>query len=144
MNWSEQYTADLKPDFSAISSYVESPWWDGLCGFVEKTYGVQPAVEYSRCSEAPGWNVKYKKSGRALCTLYPEKGSFTCLVCVGRKEAEAAELQMSSFHPRIRELYQATRLFNGSRWLMIPVDSEEMMKNTEDLILLRMRPPVRK
>ena len=51
---------------------------------------------------------------------------------------------MASFHPTIRESYRDTRLFNGSRWLMIQMESEEMMKSTEDLILLRMCPPVRK
>ncbi|WP_423245054.1 DUF3788 family protein [Heliorestis acidaminivorans] len=26
-------------------------------------------MTYSKCSAQPGWNVKYKKSGKSLCTL---------------------------------------------------------------------------
>jgi AraC family transcriptional regulator len=27
-----------------------------------------------------GWNVKYRKGGRALCSLYPKQGYFLALV----------------------------------------------------------------
>ncbi len=33
-------------------------------------------LEYSKCSLKPGWNVKYKKSGKALCALYPMEDYF--------------------------------------------------------------------
>ena len=65
MGWIEAYTREDKPEFEDISAYVDCPFWDGLCEFIEETYSIKPAIEYSRCSGAPGWNVKYRE-GRAL------------------------------------------------------------------------------
>jgi len=87
MNWNELYPKARQPDLPAVSDYIGNPLWEELRGHLESTYDVLPTVEHSICSGAPGWNLKYKKSGRALCTLYPAQGFFTCLVSVGSKEA---------------------------------------------------------
>ncbi|KAB2952754.1 DUF3788 family protein [Heliorestis acidaminivorans] len=36
---------------------------------MEEAYQAKPHITYSKCSAQPGWNVKYKKSGKSLCTL---------------------------------------------------------------------------
>jgi hypothetical protein len=45
---------------------------------------VKPKLSYSGCSMDggawKGWNVKYKKSGKVLCSLYPKQGYFLALV----------------------------------------------------------------
>jgi len=96
-----------------------------------------PRIEYSRCGMAPGWNVKYKKGGRALCTLYPAAGSFTCLVCIGQREAMAAEALLPLCSPPVRQLYHTASPLNGSRWLMIPVTDEAVLTDVKALIGIR-------
>ena len=50
--------------------------------------------------------MKYKKSSRALCTLYPDEGQFTALITVGAKEAPEAELLLPWSAQQLRkELY---------------------------------------
>ncbi len=141
MKWNERFTQDSQPDLGQISAQIGSPLWKELRGYLEQTYSVQPRIEYSKCSGAPGWNVKYKKSGRALCTLYPHAGFFTCLVSVAGREAMKAELLLYTCTEYVRELYWGTRAFNGSRWLMIDVTSAEILEDAEKLIALRVRPP---
>lgn len=101
-----------------------------------------PTVFYPVWSTAgaPGWNVKYKKGSRALCTLYPRLGYFTCMVSVGRKETVQAELLLPSFDPYLQALYQKADVFNGGRWLMIDVISEPVLENVKELIQLRVKP----
>lgn len=82
MHWNEVYPKEFQLDLAAVSAYIGNPLWDHLCEHLGDTYGVFPTVEHSICSGAPGWNLKYKKSGRALYTLYPTQGFFTCLVSV--------------------------------------------------------------
>ena len=89
-----------QPTLQEIGERIKSPLWNELCGYIEAAYGVQPSVEYSKCSGAPGWNVKYKKGGKALCTLYPGEGCFTALVAVGQKLAPC--LLYTSPSPRDR------------------------------------------
>jgi hypothetical protein len=110
MTWSEEYPKASEPALEQMAEYTGSPLWQELCGFVETAYGVPPQIEYSLCSGARGWNVKYKKGSRALCTLYPREGFFTCLVCIGARESTEAELVLTACTPYVRELYQKPTL----------------------------------
>ncbi|MDP4109955.1 MAG: DUF3788 domain-containing protein [Bacillota bacterium] len=139
MTWSERYKQAEKPAMEQIEEYIGSPLWRELGVFVETTYEVRPQVEYSLCSGARGWNVKYKKSSRALCTLYPNTGFFTCLICIGVKEANEAELVLTGCCAYTRELYMKTQAFNGTRWLMIDVTSREILEDVKRLLWVRVK-----
>lgn len=123
-----------------LGAAVANPLWEKLCAHIETTYALQPQLQYSKCSMASGWNVKYRKAGRALCTLYPEQNKFTCLVSVGAKEAPEAELLLGSFDPYLQALYNGAKPFNGGRWLMIEVTSEEILENELELLRIRISP----
>lgn len=140
MNWQEAYPKSEEPTLEQIEAFIASPLWNGLCSWAEGTYSIAPKVEYSTCSGAPGWNVKYKKSGRALCTLYPDAGLFTALVTIGAKEATEAELLLPTCSDYIRELFARTQTFNGARWLMIRVTDERVLEDVKQLIRLRVEP----
>ena len=75
MGWKTRYPIDRQPSLEEIAAAVATPLWGKFLIHLEETYRVTPKVEYSKCAMAPGWNVKYKKSGKALCTLYPVEGS---------------------------------------------------------------------
>lgn len=140
MNWNELYSKGSPPDVTAVSSHVKSPLFEELCTHLEHTYSVSSTIEHSTCSGAPGWNLKYKKSGRALCTLYPGQGFFTCLVSIGSRETVAAELLLPLCTNYLQELYRNARPLRGGRWLMIEVTSREILEDVKALIALRMKP----
>ena len=140
MDWNQRYPGDTPPDLSAVSTYIGSPLWAQLCTHLEDNYGVHPLVEHSICSGAAGWNLKYRKSSRALCTLYPAQGFFTCMVSVGRKEALEAELLLPGCTDYVQQLYWNTKLYNGGRWLMIQTTTPEILRDVKALIALRVRP----
>ena len=140
MNWFERYPKSQQPTLQEIAEFIASPLWSGLCSWAEQAYAIAPKVEHSTCSGAPGWNVKYKKSGRALCTLYPEAGAFTALVTVGAKEAQEAELLLPLCSEYLRELYTRAGALNGARWLMIRVTDPRILADVKSLIRLRVMP----
>ncbi|MCE5187817.1 MAG: DUF3788 domain-containing protein [Eubacteriales bacterium] len=137
MNWNQQYPKTQQPSLQEIAYFIGSPLWSDFCSWAEVAYRIEPKVEHSTCSGAPGWNVKYKKSGRSLCTLYPDEGSFTALVTIGTKEAPETELLLPTFSDYLRELYERTREFNGMRWLMIRVTDARVLDDVKRLVSLR-------
>ena len=137
MTWWQLYPKEREPSLADIAVYTDTPLWAALLEHVETTYGVAPKVEYSVCSGAPGWNVKYRKGGRALCTLYPREGYYICLVSVGAAEAEEAELALPTCTDYLKALYSAVKPFNGARWLMVNVTDADILRDTERLIALR-------
>lgn len=140
MSWNEMFGKENKPDYEAVADYVNCSQWGELCQFIEETYSINPLMDYSKCSAAPGWNIKYKKSGRSLCTLYPNKDYFTCLLCIGRKEAPEAELILHACTPYVQELYKDSGMLNGARWLMIDVTSSEILEDVLELLCIRIHP----
>jgi hypothetical protein len=140
MKWYQRYPKAQQPTPDEISTFIGSPLWDELCRWVEASYKTKPKIEHSVCSGAPGWNVKYKKSGRSLCTLYPDAGSFTALITIGTLEAPEAELLLPTCSDDLRELYAHTREFNGARWLMIRVTDAAVLEDVKKLVRLRVAP----
>lgn len=139
MKWNELYPKTIQPSPVQISSYIHNSLWEDLCTHLETDYGVSPRIEHSICSGAPGWNVKYKKGSRALCTLYPAEGYFTAMVSIGSKEAMEAELLLLACDEYTQTLYQNTQPFNGGRWLMIEVHTPSVLEDVKCLISLRIQ-----
>lgn len=117
MEWSRRFPQNVQPNLEQIAAFAGTPLWAELCTWLETEWNVRPLVQYSSCSGAKGWNVKYRKGGRALCTLYPGLpggGSFTCLVAVGQKQAMAAEACLGAACSYVQEAYRAAPLLNLS------------------------------
>ena len=110
------------PDISEISSYIGNTIFDEFCRYMDDKYKVIRRIEYSKDVWARGWNVKFRKSGKSLCVVYPKKNYFTVLVVVGNKEKECVENMLSQFSEYIQDIYRNTREGNGQRWLMIDID----------------------
>jgi len=137
MDWRELYGADKQPTKTEIDEYIASPLWDELNIFLQESYDVQPSYSYSQCSGQPGWNVKYQKAGRSLCTLYPMQGFFIALVVIGAKEEAEAELMAPMLSAHIQQLMASAASVAGARWLMIHVTDAQVLDDVKRLIQLR-------
>lgn len=127
----------LKPSLATISTYVKSPLFDSLCKHVETEYQSRPVLEYSRCSLQYGWNVKYKKAGRTLCTLYPMEGYYIALIIIGDREQTETESRLPFFTEYLQKLYHETKPGMGQRWLMISVTDEAVLEDVKKCIAIR-------
>ncbi|MDL2300423.1 DUF3788 domain-containing protein [Clostridiaceae bacterium OttesenSCG-928-D20] len=139
MEWIKLFSADTQPSEKEISEYINSPLWEELNAFLNESYEVWPAYSYSACSMQSGWNVKYQKAGKSLCTLYPMEGFFIALVVIGAKEAAEAELLSPTFTDYVQNLMKTSGGMAGSRWLMISVTNREIFEDVKALIQLRRR-----
>lgn len=122
------------PALEEIGEYVRNPLFMDFCVQIKEHYKCKEKIEFSSCSLEKGWNVKFRKSGRALCTIYPREGYFTVMVVVGAKEKEAVEALLPACTPQLQEIYHQTKEGNGQRWLMI--DLEDKGKLYEEVLRL--------
>ncbi|NMP37165.1 MAG: DUF3788 domain-containing protein [Clostridiales bacterium] len=118
-----------KPDISEIISYVDNPVFDEICTYMRSEYNAGCEIEYSRDNLLPGWNVKFFKSGRTLCRLYPDRGKFKVLVVVGKREKERVEARLGQMSEEMRSIYNNTKEGMGQRWLMIPLCSRNALRD---------------
>lgn len=142
MEWSERYNAAHEPSANEVKAYVDTPLWEMLDNHLRQTYKVEPKLFYSDCTMDDGawkgWNVKFRKSGRPLCTLYPKEGFFVTLIPVGPKEAAEADLKISLCSEYAQHVYrQAKPGFNGKS-LALEVTDETILNDVKQLVALRM------
>lgn len=137
MEWSKIYGPDNQPGLDDISNFVNMDLWRELNSYLQQTYDIRPKPAYSKCSMQPGWNLKYSKGGKALCTLYPMMNCFFVLVVIGNREMNEAEFIIPLCSEYIRELYKNTVSSTMGRWLMINVTNHMILKDVTKLIGIR-------
>lgn len=132
---------DQAPDMTHIKDYITGDAqqrWCSLINYIENTFASKPKITFSVCAAKPGWNVKYKKSSRALCTLYPEKASFTALVVLGEKDRFSFDAVQPMYSEYLRDLYANSDLLGSSQWLMIKVTTDEILEDVKKLMHLKL------
>jgi len=113
------------PALEEIGGYIHNPIFIQFCSEIKDKYKCSEKIEFSSCSWEKGWNVKFKKAGKNLCTIYPREGYFTVMVVVGGKEKEAVEAILPECTAGLREIYRQTKAGNGQKWLMIDLEDKE-------------------
>lgn len=144
MEWNHIFTNSNTPTWKQVADYINSSLWTEFNNQIQTAYQIEPNMAYSSCSMQPGWNIKYKKSGKALCTLYPMSGYFIALVVIGEQEMAEVECLMPFCSNYVQDLFQSTKTGNGQKWLMIEVRNQEILEDVLKLISLRKRPKINK
>ena len=142
--WDIAWPQQMKPALSDIGAWVKNPLFEALTGWMADTYGVEPSIEFSRCSMDRGWNVKYKKGSRPLCALYVREGWFTAMVTLGAKQLLELEALLPAFSAPFQALYERTPPFNGGKWLVVDVKEAERLEEVQRLILMKAKPGKKK
>ena len=113
--------------------------WDRLVDWIEATYGVSPdPLFYGRNT---GWVIRYRRSGRSLAVLSPERGSARVTVVIGPTVADQVEgLELG---PAARAALDAAHPYPDGRWLTIELRGAEDVEDVTRLIALKSPPPRR-
>ena len=128
------------PTFEEIAGYINKPaaiLWHEFNSFIQENYKSSPKITFSKCSAKPGWNVKYQKSGKSLCTIYPEKDGFIVLIVITLDLMPVIEAISRELDPSVLDIIESAKPFNGTKWLMIPVSDEASLNSTRELLMLK-------
>ena len=117
------------PTVTQINEYIGNPIFTQFCSEIKDTYKCKEKVEYSSCSWEKGWNIKFKKAGKTLCTVYPRENYFTVMIVIGIKEKTLVEAILPECTVELSDIYHQTKEGNGQRWLMIDLEDKEDMYN---------------
>ena len=140
---------EQQPTDAEMVSVIGEPLaeaWNQLRRFLVMTYEVEPELQYGGVKY--GWSIKHKKGGRPLCELYPEHGSFTALVVLGKKELDAALERLESFGTLVRQYLENSPRYHDGCWMFIRLsDVRTCLQDAADieqLVLIKKKPPKKK
>lgn len=113
--------------------------WDELIGFIRDNYEMEG--EFIHYGKKYGWTRRYRKSGKALISLFPAKDHFVAQVVLNPAQTEKA-LEAGLGKDTI-EMIENAHAYHDGRWLWIKVASKQTLKDVKQLLLIK-RKPVKK
>ena len=140
MLWNETFDREHEPSENQIKEFINTQLHEDLDGYLRQTYKVKPKPAYSNCNMDgglwKGWNVKYKKNGKSLCTLYPKQGYLHLLLQVGAREMTEAELLMPTCTEYTQELFKRSGT-NETKSLGFEIRDKAVLHDVMGLIVIR-------
>ncbi|MEZ3508712.1 MAG: DUF3788 domain-containing protein [Lachnospiraceae bacterium] len=113
------------PTLNELGEYIRNPLFTKFCGAMKTEYNCTEKIEFSACSMEKGWNIKFRKAGKTLCTIYPRELYFTVMVVIGQKQKAAVDAILPDCTTKLQTIYKQTREGNGQKWLMIDLEDED-------------------
>jgi len=130
-----------KPTEQKIMSFIGEPAkkaWLEVRRFIEDCYGLVPETVFYGAKY--GWTIRYRKSGKTLCSLFPEKGGFTVLVVLGKKESEKALSMQDELSSKIRNFLEDTEQLHDGRWLWLRILTTSDANDVKKLLQIKRKP----
>ena len=121
MSYQRMLDGDVRPTEDEIENTIgeNSLLWSDMRKYLEQNYDFAPELVYY--GKKYGWTIRYRKSGKTLCSLFPEKDAFTVLVVLGMKEVEKAYSMIDKLNSEVRSIFENTDQLRDGRWLWIRV-----------------------
>ncbi len=110
------------------------PLWHALAGFVREQYPVQEDFKYLY-GKNYGWALRFRVKGKLLVSLYPTQGGFTAQVNLSSDAVE--EAQRMKLSKNVRQAIERAHPYPEGRWLFIPIESENDVRDIQRLLALR-------
>jgi len=112
--------------------------WVELRRFLEENYDITPEMIFSGAKH--GWDVRYRKSGKTLVTLTPEKGAVRILIVLGKEESEKALSMRNELSPKMYKLIEDTKQLHDGRWLWIRLFETKDAEDIKKLLAIKRKP----
>jgi len=112
------------------------PLWEKLTQFISNNYQMPGELSYG--GKNYGWNVWYRRSGKTLLSLYPQRNSFVAQIVLGNDQArQALDLRLGK---NARKVLEETPQLHDGCWLFIKVRTKKDVKDIQQLLQVKKRP----
>jgi hypothetical protein len=112
--------------------------WLEIRRFIEDRYDLVPETIFYGTKY--GWTIRYRKGGKTLCSLFPEKGGFTVLIVLGKKESKKALSIRDELSSKICVLLGDTEQLHDGRWLWIRLLRTSDTDDVKKLLGIKRKP----
>ncbi|MFX1517662.1 MAG: DUF3788 domain-containing protein [Promethearchaeota archaeon] len=130
-----------KPNSKEIISFIGDTLtteWMEMESFLTTHYDFKPETIFY--GKKYGWTVRYRKSGRTLCSLFPERGAFTVLITLGKKESDIVLSMKDSLSSRIWNNIKESKQLRDGRWLWIRILHKDDITDAKKILTAKRRP----
>ena len=136
------YQHDPLPDLAALRAFIgdeqATARFDRLTEYLSAHSDFEPQITWGGASFCV--MVQYRRYGRALVSLFPERGGMSLVLVYGCKEQEAFEAARDGFAPGLAALFDMAQVYPDGRWLLIAVDNDALLPGIGRMIAIKKKP----
>jgi len=132
------------PSIGAIKKTIGQknvPAWKDLREYLKRAYEIEPELLFY--GKKYGWAYKYRKSSKTLCALFAEKGAFTVLITLGKKELEKLDPDLPKLSKKMQDLISSTQLLHDGKWLWIRLPNVGNVEDIKTILQVKRRPKLK-
>jgi len=128
----------VKPTEKTILELVgtQAVLWSELRIYLSTHYDHVPMLSIGK--KEYDWTIRYRKGGKTLVTLSPEKNGFCVLVVLGKEEVAKAKL--AALNPFLKNIFETAKQYHDGRWLWIRPRNEQDIKSIKVLLTVKRKP----
>lgn len=110
--------------------------WVHLREFAKQNYDHE--AEWNYGGKNYGWNIRYRKSGKTLFSMFPEKNNgFTCLLVLGKQELAKYQDKREEFTEAFQAEVDSAAQYHDGRWLWLTITGVQQLEDIERLIRIK-------
>ena len=112
--------------------------WCAINNFILKNYNMD--ILWNSGGKTGVYELKYRKSGKTFCALYPREQGMRVLIIFGKGERDKFESSREDFSEYINNFYNNTQQYHDGAWLYLDIISDEIVTDIEKLLLIKKKP----
>lgn len=112
--------------------------WCSINNFIKNNYNMD--VLWDGGGKTGVFELKYRKSGKTFCALYPREKGMRLLITFGKSEREKLETSRMDYSEYIINLYDNTHQYHDGKWLYIDIINGTVIEDIKRLLLIKKKP----
>ena len=116
---------------------IYKTWYD-INNFIKDNYDME--MIWNSGGKTGVYELKYRRSGKTLCALYPREKGMRILIIFGKIEREKFENTRVEFSEYINKFYDSTHQYHDGKWLYLDIINDTVVSDIEKLLLIKKKP----
>lgn len=112
--------------------------WCAINNFIKDNYDMD--MLWDNGGKTGVFELKYRKSGKTFCALYPREKGMRVLIILGKNEREKFETLRKNFSEYINNFYDNTRQYHDGKWLYLDIINNTLIADIERLLFIKKKP----
>ncbi|WP_180963965.1 DUF3788 domain-containing protein [Haloimpatiens massiliensis] len=112
--------------------------WCSINNFIKNNYNMD--ILWDGGGKTGVFELKYRKSGKTFCALYPREKGMRLLIIFGKSEREEFETSRIDYSEYIINLYDNTHQYHDGKWLYIDIINGTIIEDIKRLLLIKKKP----
>ncbi|MHA1211046.1 MAG: DUF3788 domain-containing protein [Candidatus Heimdallarchaeota archaeon] len=132
--------SENEPTDNEILEFIgkAEPAWEELMIFLNDTYDF--TQEKKNYGKKYGWVIRFRKSNKTWCALYPEKDCFAVQIIFGKKEVEKFREVTDDFSDFVVNKFETTKQLHDGRWMFFSISDMTLIEDLKKLMKIKRKP----